>query len=181
MPHLRLPGAQVAGVFVDEEDRRAGAGLLVIEAHAVIRGRVGMPVLLFAGWKQLRPVAREGPPARPQAPERRRDLGDRGGRVRRVQQHEIRGVADCDAVIGQAHQPRRSLGYHGEAVGQLDRAADVADIGVEIGHAHQRAVAIGRERVEHVVGRDRAGDAAGRQRSRADHAARNGVVVTSGP
>ena len=33
--HLRLPGAVVAGKFMDEDDRRPGAGLLVVEVHAI--------------------------------------------------------------------------------------------------------------------------------------------------
>ena len=36
-PHLRLPGPQVAGIFVDEDQGRAGAGFLVIELDPVIR------------------------------------------------------------------------------------------------------------------------------------------------
>ena len=40
IPHLRLVAAVIVGEFVDEHDRRAGAGLLVIEADAVIGGQV---------------------------------------------------------------------------------------------------------------------------------------------
>ena len=35
----------------------------------------------------------------------------------------------------------------------------LADIGVEVGHAQERAIAEGRERIEHVVARKRAVDA----------------------
>src|SRR5262249_62130883 len=38
---LRLPGPVVAGEFVHEHDRRAGADLLVIEAGAVLHGNGG--------------------------------------------------------------------------------------------------------------------------------------------
>src|SRR5579862_524086 len=38
---LRLVAADVAGEFVDEDDRVAGAGFLVIEADAVVGGEVG--------------------------------------------------------------------------------------------------------------------------------------------
>jgi hypothetical protein len=41
MPHLRLPAAVVAGEFVHEQNRRAAAGFLVIEAHAVFRQGMG--------------------------------------------------------------------------------------------------------------------------------------------
>ena len=40
-PHLRLPAAMVAGKLVDEDDRRADAGFLVVELHAIIGGGVG--------------------------------------------------------------------------------------------------------------------------------------------
>ena len=34
-PHLRLPGAVIAGKFMDKDDRRPGAGLFVIQVHAI--------------------------------------------------------------------------------------------------------------------------------------------------
>ena len=37
VPHLRLPGAPVAGIFMHEDDRRAAAGLLIIQPDAVPR------------------------------------------------------------------------------------------------------------------------------------------------
>jgi len=37
---LMLPGAAVAGKFVNEDDRSAGADLLVIELHAVVGGEM---------------------------------------------------------------------------------------------------------------------------------------------
>jgi hypothetical protein len=36
MAHLRFPRAMVAGVFMDEDDRGASAGLLVIQADSVV-------------------------------------------------------------------------------------------------------------------------------------------------
>jgi hypothetical protein len=38
---LRLIAAVIVGEFVDEDDRVAGPGLLIIKAHAVIGGEVG--------------------------------------------------------------------------------------------------------------------------------------------
>src|SRR5207247_1504433 len=40
-PHLRLLAAMVAGKLVDADDRRADAGFLVIELHAIIGSGVG--------------------------------------------------------------------------------------------------------------------------------------------
>jgi len=37
MPHLRLPGAVVAGIFMHEDHRRAVAGLFVIQPSAIPR------------------------------------------------------------------------------------------------------------------------------------------------
>ncbi len=36
MPHLRFPGAVVAGEFMHEDQRRAGAGFLIVQADPVI-------------------------------------------------------------------------------------------------------------------------------------------------
>ena len=55
-PHLRLPVAVVAGEFVAEQDRRAAAGLLVIEPDVVAGGGVGHVIssifLMAAGWER---------------------------------------------------------------------------------------------------------------------------------
>src|SRR6266850_281363 len=34
--HLRLPAAEVAGEFMRKHDGRAGAGLLIVELHAIV-------------------------------------------------------------------------------------------------------------------------------------------------
>ena len=59
--HLRLPAPPVAAVFVDEQDRRAAAGFLVIELHAVgcRRMRHGSP-LLRRRWGSATQYARLG-------------------------------------------------------------------------------------------------------------------------
>src|SRR5207253_6049937 len=44
--HLRFPASPVAAVLVHEQDRRAGAGLFVVELHAVGHGRVRHRMLL---------------------------------------------------------------------------------------------------------------------------------------
>ena len=49
IPHLRLPGAIVGGIFVHEDDRRAGAGLLAIDPDAVRRRDVRHDAYPFAG------------------------------------------------------------------------------------------------------------------------------------
>ncbi len=35
MPQLRFPAAVVAGIFMDEDDRRSGADLFHVELHSV--------------------------------------------------------------------------------------------------------------------------------------------------
>jgi len=61
--------------------------------------------------------------------------------------------------VREVHQAGGPRGDHVEAFAELSRGGRLADIGVEIGHPHQRAVAERRERIEHVVGRQRAVDA----------------------
>src|SRR5215207_8308523 len=39
-PHLRLPATPVAAVFMDKQDRRALAGLFIVELHTVGRRRM---------------------------------------------------------------------------------------------------------------------------------------------
>src|SRR5581483_3592649 len=39
--HLQLPGAIVAGEFMNEQDRPAGAAVFIIKLHLVVRGQIG--------------------------------------------------------------------------------------------------------------------------------------------
>src|ERR1700722_6455946 len=41
MLKLLFPAAMIAGEFMDEDDRRAASGFLVVQPHAVISGRKG--------------------------------------------------------------------------------------------------------------------------------------------
>ena len=86
-------------------------------------------------------------------------LGDRLLRCRRVEHHDVGGVADGDAVVLQTHQPSGPVRQHGRSIRASARFADLADIGLHIGDADQVAVTHRRERVENVIGGDRAVDA----------------------
>src|ERR1700692_658107 len=59
MLKLLFPAAMIAGEFMDEDDRRAASGFLVIEPHAVIGGRKSHGLLRFQRRGNL-PI---GPPA----------------------------------------------------------------------------------------------------------------------
>src|SRR5665647_2656781 len=48
MPHLRLPGAEIAGIFMHKDDRRTLAGLFVIQPRAIPRSDTGHIVLRSA-------------------------------------------------------------------------------------------------------------------------------------
>src|SRR3954466_2596057 len=51
-PHLRLPAAVIAGVLVDEDERRPLAAFLVVKADGVVRGcvRHASPGRRMASW-----------------------------------------------------------------------------------------------------------------------------------
>ncbi len=49
--HLRLPAAMIAGELVDEDERRAAAGFLVMEPGAVLGTRVGHQILVRGGLR----------------------------------------------------------------------------------------------------------------------------------
>jgi hypothetical protein len=68
--HLRLPGAPVAAILVDEQNRRAAACLFVVEFHAVGCGGVRHGTFLFATLMAARDRL-ASPPWPSIAPERR--------------------------------------------------------------------------------------------------------------
>ncbi len=128
---------------------------------------------------KLRPRAGKRGSSALDAPERLRNRGDRLRRTARVDADEIGWPANLDAVIVEPHQPRGSTRDHVEASGKIGRPRDMADIGIEVRHPDQRRITVGRERIEHIVGRDRAGDARLPQRLDPRDAARHGVIVTA--
>src|SRR5207248_8975434 len=69
------------------------------------------------------------------------DFGDRllgrGG----IDDDDIGRVADGDPVIPEVEEPRGTLGKHREDFPQFRRLCDLQDIGMQIGHSDQRAIA----------------------------------------
>src|SRR5258708_4334449 len=51
MLKLLFPAAMIAGEFMDEDDRRAAAGFLVVQPYAVISGSKSHGQLRFQPWK----------------------------------------------------------------------------------------------------------------------------------
>src|SRR5262249_39510166 len=98
---------------------------------------------------------REAAAAALEAKQRLRDLGHGQGRLAVVENERGGGVADCHAVMRSIHQPRRQRRDHVETRFEVAHAADLRNVGIEIRHADERAVAERRERVKHVVGRER--------------------------
>ena len=84
------------------------------------------------------------------------DLGDRLLSGFRVDDRHISRMANRDPIVLQVHVPRRARGEHVEAVAHPRRMANLADIGMQVRHAHERAVPERREGVQDIVGRDRA-------------------------
>ena len=79
-------------------------------------------------------------------------IGDRLlGRLR-VDDDHVGRMADREPVILEIEQAGRPLGQHVEAFAQLLGAIDLQHVGIEVGDADQRAIAVGRRRVEDVVG-----------------------------
>ena len=99
------------------------------------------------------------------APKRLRERRNRFGRVIRIQTDEVGRSSDRDAIIFEAHQPCRGTGDHIEAASKVCRSRHMANIGIEVSHPDQRAVTIRGERVQDIVGRDRAGQPAFRNGS----------------
>src|SRR3954470_17674578 len=95
-------------------------------------------------------------PAVLEAGERPRDLGDRLLGRFGIEDDDVGRVTGREAVILEVQEARRALREHVEALAKLRRAVELQDVGVEVRNAHERAVAIGRGRVEDVVGRKRA-------------------------
>ena len=102
---------------------------------------------------------RQEPSARPidrlaaafEGGEHRRDRGDRRRGRGRIDDHDIGGIADFQAVVAEVHEPRRALRDHGEQLRHALGLSDLQDIGMQVGHADQRAVAERCERVQDVV------------------------------
>jgi len=69
------------------------------------------------------------------------------------------GLPTAKPLVRQIEQPRRHVGQHPEAFAQLGRPIDLQHVGIEIGDADERAVAVGRRRIENVVGGERAAHA----------------------
>src|SRR5262249_52025651 len=81
------------------------------------------------------------------------------GPIAAVETAQMGGVTDRHAVVRGVHQSRRQRRDHVETRFEVARAADLRDVGIEVRHADERAVAERRERIEHVVGRKRTGHA----------------------
>src|SRR5262249_54325649 len=103
--------------------------------------------------------AREAAAAALETEQRLRDLGYGQGPIAAVENDKVGGVTDRHAVLRGVHQSRRPRREHVETRFEVARAADLRDVGIEVRHADERAVAERRERIEHVVGRKRTGHA----------------------
>src|SRR5215471_19396174 len=99
--------------------------------------------------------AREAAAAALETEQRLRDLGYGQGPIAAVENDQIGGVTDRHAVVRGVHQSRRQRRDHVETRFEIARAADLRDVSIEVRHADERAVAERRERIEHVVGRER--------------------------
>ena len=66
------------------------------------------------------------------AEQRLRELGHRHRRIAAVDDHEVGGMTDRDAVVGGIHQTRRQRGDHVEAGAHVVAAAELRDIGIEV-------------------------------------------------
>ena len=105
--------------------------------------------------------AAEAAPAPLIGNQRLHDFRHRRGLLRAIQNDEIGGISDLDAILAKVHERGRPSRHHIEAGTECPPFAELGDIGVEVGDADQRTIAERRERVEHVVGRKRAGYALG--------------------
>jgi hypothetical protein len=90
---------------------------------------------------------------------------------------DLGATRSCDRVIRQPHHPRRALAHHVETLAHVGLFPDMTDIGVQVGHAHLRAIAERRERIEDVVARQRAVDPMMQELVRRHDAARYVVIV----
>src|SRR5215831_17869752 len=95
--------------------------------------------------------------------QRLRQLGYCARRIAALQHDDIGGMADGDPVIGRIHQPRRQARDHVETRAQIALTADLRNVGVEVRHADERAIAEWRKRVEYVVGGERTAHARSEQ------------------
>src|SRR3984957_11859967 len=69
-----------------------------------------------------------------------------------VDHDDIGRIAHRNAVVLPVYQSGGAFGQHGKALPQPLRLADLTNIGLQIGHPDQRAVAKRCERIEDVVG-----------------------------
>lgn len=120
--------------------------------------------------------AGENLPSAFEATQRQGDLCDDVCAGGRVPDHQISGFADFEAVIVEAQRAGRPLGDHIETNAQILRPVTLDDVGVEIDDPNQRAIAIGRERVQHIVAGDGAVGAVLDQRIGVGHAADDAVL-----
>jgi len=85
--------------------------------------------------------------------EHRRELGDGHFRACGIEHDEVGGFADSEAVILKPHHLGRAPRDHVEALAHVRLLSDLTDIRVEVRHAHLRAIAERRERIEDIVTR----------------------------
>ena len=109
--------------------------------------------------------------------QRAHEFGDRAGSIHAIEHDQIGRIADGDSVVRKFMSFAGKHRHHVETRCQFRRAADLGDIGVKVRHPDQRAIAERRERIEHVVARDRANDTIIEQPMRRGHAARNVVIM----
>ena len=122
-------------------------------------------------------LARYGLAAALEGVQHRRQLGDRHVRRFGIEHDKIGRLANGEAVILQPHDLGRTPRDHVEAFAHVGLFPDLTNIGVEVRHAHLRAIAVGRERIEDIVARERAIDAVMQELVRGHDAARDIVVV----
>ena len=94
-----------------------------------------------------------------------------------IEHDEVGGFADREAVIRKPHHLCRPPRHHVETLAHVGLLSDLANIGIEVRHAHLRAIAERRERVEDVVARQRAIDAVVQELVRRHDAAGDVVIV----
>jgi hypothetical protein len=108
--------------------------------------------------------------------QRRRDLGHRLRGIGAVEHDEIGRRADGNAVIHDAEDARCAAGDHLVAKRQLAALPELRDVRIEVRDAHERAVAVRRERVQHVVRGQRCIHAGADETMRGRDAARHVVI-----
>src|SRR5450631_306601 len=95
--------------------------------------------------------------------QRLRQFRDRRHPVGAIEHDDIGWIAGGNAVIPKPHQLCRQQRDHVQACLQFFGPSELRDIGIEVCHPQQRAIAERRKRIENVVGRKRTGDALAEQ------------------